>query len=106
MTEEQLREPRLLSDGELQKAYAYRDIHIPISYARRIVEAGAQAQREADIKWMEEHCYLKAERELPENPVDKKYTITSAKRYVYWKAQADMLQEVDGVSFKAVRGWE
>jgi len=111
MTEEQLREPPLLSEKELAAASTCAR-YISLTEGCRLCLYHshcfgiAQAQREADIKWMKKNCYLKAERELPENPVDKKYTITSAKRYVYWKAQADMLKEVDGVSFKAVGKWE
>jgi len=69
MTRPELREPPLLHGENLEKAiepirldYSQRGIFIDEEEEREI---GAKAQRQADIKWMKEHCYLKAEGELP-----------------------------------------
>lgn len=68
---------------------------------RRVV---AQAQRAICIKWMKEHCYRKAERELPDSR-DKmdggEYVFHHWGQDWYVQAQQDMTEEVEGVAFRA-----
>jgi len=66
---------------------------------------GAQAQREADIKWMKENCYLKARRELPEPIYEGSMGVPENIKEIYIQGkldyQQDMLKEVDGVAYRA-----
>ena len=116
MTEQELREPPLLSEEKI----VLREVRIPtgdrIGGVRAVwvekdidIEATLKLQRDICIKWMKERCYLKAERELPECPYGKIMVTTDgfAQEIIsYRNAQQDMLKEVDGVSFKAVREFE
>ena len=104
MTKE-LREPPLLSEEEIECA-------IKVGWLPHQDEAltdwelwnlrynsVAQAQREADKKWMKEHCYLKAKRELPY----RRGFMTGDYLGGYCDAQQDMLKEVDGVVYRACK---
>ena len=109
MTEQELREPPLLSAEGMQK---YFEKQIPererselfdlliCDYMAELLMA-AQAQRKADIKWMKKHCHLKAERELLKVP---KHKAGYFEKLAYKLAQQDMLKEdKNGISFKAVK---
>ena len=111
MTKRELREPPLLSDED--NPYKGAMPNKPkgmVYYPEFCFTEGAQAQRDICIKWMKGHCYLKAERELPE-PKGESISYDSAKknitswfgRNIYSMAQQDMLEEVDGVAYRAVK---
>jgi len=122
MTEQELREPPLLSPEEiksfLKSKYPHmyrgndnawcrvREDALLLLLNNPDVELLLEARREADIKWMKEHCYLKAKRELPNNSKNPRYSSDSYHAQLSYKeAQQDMSKEVDGVSFKAVGKW-
>jgi len=103
---QELREPPLLSGNP----YEYPDHRFgteALAYHR-----GREAERDICIKWMKENCYLKAERELPDQLNRTCYEGLRAILHHYsideslldraiGEAQQDMRKEVDGVSFKA-----
>ena len=63
MTEQELREPPLLSDSPylyFGSPHSTRDIES--NYKHKAFEEGKQAQRLADIKWMKEHCIIKGDK--------------------------------------------
>lgn len=97
-TKQGLREPPLLNDKEADCAVTDAEMARYSGWD----EVQRARQREADIKWMKEHCYLKAERELPEifsipSPSDDAFRLGA-------KIQADkMLKEVNGVAYRACR---
>lgn len=107
MTE--LREPPLLGGEEkegLCEQYPLLDFSFEDDY-REEVAILLNAERDICIKWMKEHCYLMAKRELPERPYGKIMVTTDSfagEIISYRNAQQDMLQEDEnGISFKACR---
>lgn len=107
MTE--LREPPLLSDEELfEHLSGFNHISTTRDEQTEMLRNLAQAERDICIKWMKGNCYLKAKREVPQAPVELIDAMVAQKLYrsPYVLAQQDMLKEVDGVSFKAVKGWD
>lgn len=104
----ELREPPLLSEEELVEAIKQDDGEFTRkkdwwhTYAlTAYYKIVAQAQKEADIKWMKENCYLIAKREFPPNPWQPAPYSPYYRQFEKYKK--DILKKVKGVAYRACR---